>query len=338
MKKRIISLALAGLLALALCVPALASGEDYFERSWDMALYLQNAACVRAESEMELSGTVGGAVGMDVSVDMWMTEAAYQNGDRLTLVEYDTYEPNSVMVGNAIFQSKGSAYFVSADKDDDNALVKYTSVREDTFGDLSQLCLYFAALGDNEMGAAVAPADSGSDLTYETTGAEIKKLLDVCCPALLKGYDEAALSGASVQVQVQFDIYTDECGADITITCPQIGEAMLKQLEGVESVTDADLTIYIDVEGLSKNSDDYEEYLITDEVLAEAEEEYGTPVTEQDGEAPLCETAKDFLWSIYEPGYTMTVGRESAKDALRAALHGGDQTVEETDPTGKPAE
>lgn len=335
MKKRFISMALAVLLALGLCVPAFAAEEDLFEQSWDLALSLQDPTCalVTIESSADLTGTASGAVDADVSVTMEEQTAAYQDGERMTVVAYSAVDPIVMMGGMAIFAPNGSAYAMSVDNDNtDGTLVKYSSVQDGTFADLSQLALYFAALGDNEMNAAQTTVNSSEYLVYDTTVADIKGLLDICLPELLKGYDEAALADAGAQVQIDFYLYSTECEADITIMCPQLGEAMLKQLEGAESVADASLEIEIEITAMTEEYSSYGDYRFTDEVAAEIESEYGIQISEQDGEAPVCGTLKDFLWSIYEPGYSEVAERESAKDALRAALSGnqaGEETPEE---------
>ncbi len=82
MRKRVVSVALAVLLAMGLGIPAFADAdgeEDIFAASMDLARYLEQAPGVVSVSYVELCGTIDGGEETDVDVEWDYAESAYKS-------------------------------------------------------------------------------------------------------------------------------------------------------------------------------------------------------------------------------------------------------------------
>lgn len=191
MRKRVVSVALAVVLAMGLGIPAFADAdgeEDLFAASMDLARYLEQAPGVVSVSYTELCGTIDGGEKTDVDVEWDYAESAYndyQDGYRLTMAEYEAYDPVENYQAAAVVADEGEVYFVTASDidEEDLSLARYESVPEDGFSDLSQLSAYFAALGGRETDAGftaeldiLGTEDDGDDYDeYRVTAQDIKE-------------------------------------------------------------------------------------------------------------------------------------------------------------------
>lgn len=303
MRKRAVSAALAVLLAMSLGIPAFADAEadgeeDLFATSLELARCLEQAPGVASVSYVELSGTVDGGEETDVDVELDFAESAYQDGYRLTMAEYDAYDPVESYQAAAVVADESEVYFVTASDiyEEDLSVTRYEAVSENAFSDMSGLSAYFAALGNHETDAAVQDDEA---LAYETTGAEVRELLVICCPKLVEGYEDLDWDGIPAQVWVEF--YDDPFGASVTITSSQLGEAMLRSLDGEAAVTDVEFTAELDILGTEDDGDDYDEYRVTAQDIKEEAEMDEIQIEDREGESPACGTAKDFLRTVCSP-------------------------------------
>lgn len=299
MRKRLVSSALAVLLAMSLGIPAFADAaeeEDFFATALDLARYLEQASGVVSVSYVELSGTIdAGGEETDVDVELDYAESAYQDGYRLTMAEYEAYDPVENYQAAAVVADSGEVYFVTASdiEEEELSLARYEAVPEDAFSDMSRLSAYFAALDGRVTDAAVR----NGVLAYEAAGAEVRELLAICCPKLTEGFEDLDWDSATARVRVEF--FEAPFGASVEITSSQLGEAMLRSLDGDGTVTDAEFTAELDILGAEEDEDEYDDYRITARDITEEAQTEGIEIEDREGECPACGTAEDFLRTVY---------------------------------------
>lgn len=321
MKKRIVCFALAALLALGACTPALASGEDMFEKMWDLALELKDAPCVYIEQDLELEAYVYiGGQGEQLEFEMYGKSFNYQDGGIGGWLNWYG-EPSwtqRVRGQQKIAAAPGEgAVYVSRFDQPTEHWARYTSAAEGTVDDLSQMYFMFADLGDNKVNARQGEDDGEPYLSYLADGDGLRTLLERCWPMLLQGYgDELDWQHITASVEIETDYFYQDY-AQISIKSPTLAEALLELVPGVESVLNASISIDIDVHATYEDRYDYKE---GQNLLAQADRP--DTVSEQ-GDCPALTTLWERLNDIFAPGSSQTTGddeREDAKDAIRAEM------------------
>lgn len=321
MKRRILSLALAAVLALGMCAPALASSEDMFEKMWDLALEMKDAPCVYIDVELELEADVlsGGQV-RQVEVDMNGQSFNYQDGS-IGGQMYWTVEPSWGKLQHGRQQLAAApgegAVYVARETAGDEQRSLYDFTAPGTVDDLSQVYFMFADLGDNKVNAMQGMDDGEPYLSYVADGDGLRTLLERCWPMVLQGYgDGLDWQKITASVEIELDYFYEDY-AQISIESPQLGQALLELMPGVESVQSAEMSIDIDVHATYEDRYDYEagQNLLTQNRYPDAAAEPGS--------CPALKTLWECLGGVFAPEIGQTAdddGREAAKDAIRAEM------------------
>lgn len=337
MKKRVMCVVLAALLALGMCTPALASEGGVFDKAWEMALVLKDAVGVSIYAEAVLTWTdpVFQAMDVEAGVGLEATTVNFSDGYMVTLCEYEFGAPNQEWDNQGLLVIPGSgAYFdrefLGANGDESTTLEHADAAESAAVCDVSRAYLYFASLGDNEMGAQVV---DGEYAVYTASGDGLRLLLETCFPQTITGLGDALdWQSITASVRAKVDPYGDN--TYIVLESPQLGAAMLGQVPGLESAQDVQLEIEIDVEAfIAGQEDEYaDEY---ERMRADPSQLQG--FTEVSGPLPPVQTLVEYVRAAYDREVGTTSQTEDAKDAIRAELAGQTGSAGESSLSGEDA-
>lgn len=337
MKKCVISLILAALMCVSLCVGAFAEGDTpeqaaaaedtgLKDKAWDVALKLSDAADCYVRSYAEMSGQAAGS-GYDETFKMMTisnVDAAFADGGRTSSTRYYVSGSSSVSKEYTVAEvpELGVYYWdktITGTRDEGQVVEHYDAAPEDAFCDFAtQIAMHLAALGDDLLGAQEEPGDLAAYVepafVYELQGDSLRDLVLAFCPELVKGCGELDWTQLSAQM------HTELSGESVSIdlSSPSLAEAILGSLKDVETVSDGALDIEITVMVLHDNYSQYKDNHYTQEKL----DQTGLSFAETGGTCPTVPSLTDMIWKVCEPGWNAANETESARDALRAQLAG----------------
>ena len=329
MKKRVLCVVLAALLALAMCAPAMASGEDFFETAWEMALVLKDAAAASFYAELELTWTdpAWQQDGVTPGISLEANTANFSDGYMISECEYEFGEPNQEWddQGLAVMPGTGVCYaqeFSNVDEAGEVETYEIHDTAESTaMCDVSRAYLYFAALGDNTVGTQLAQEEEGSKAVFSTGGDGLRLLLETCFPqAVLGCADTLDWENITASARVRLDPYGDN--SYIVLESPSLGAALLAQVPGMEQAQDVELELEIDIEAISAGMEEEAGY-VYDNMHPDPTDQEG--FVEAEGPAPQMQPLVEYIRAAYGRATGVTEedpSRNEAKDAIRDELAG----------------
>lgn len=336
MKKRVLCVVLAALLALGMCTPALASEGDVFDKAWEMALVLKDAVGVSIYAEATLTWADPACQAMDVEagVSLEATTASFSDGYSITQCEYEFGSPNMEWDNQGMLVVPGSGVYYAREfttSAGDEMTQEHADAAESVaVCDVSRAYLYFASLGDNEMGAQVV---DGEYAVYTASGDGLRLLLETCFPQTVTGLGDALdWQSITASVRAKVDPYGDN--TYIVLESPQLGAAMLGQVPGLESAQDVQLEIEIDVEAFIAGQED--EYADEYEQMHVDPAELSTGFTEVSSLSQV-QPLVEYVRAAYGRMVGTTSQTEDAKDAIRAELSGQTDTGTDASLSGEDA-